>query len=58
MFDSEEAVKLSIKAGTVEFKNVCFHYSPQKEILKNISFRVEPGQTYALVSKRSNFTSS
>ena len=35
--------------GQVEFQNVDFFYDKEKEVLKDISFRVNPGQTVALV---------
>ncbi|MFN8575246.1 MAG: ABC transporter ATP-binding protein [Candidatus Sericytochromatia bacterium] len=35
--------------SVLEFKNVSFGYSPEKLILKNISFSLEKGKTYALV---------
>jgi ABC-type multidrug transport system fused ATPase/permease subunit len=37
--------------GSVEFKNVGFHYEsrPDIEVLKNISFKVEPGMQVAIV---------
>ena len=35
--------------GKVEFDNVHFHYREDQEIIKGISFSVEPGQTVALV---------
>ncbi|MGQ0751854.1 MAG: ABC transporter ATP-binding protein, partial [Betaproteobacteria bacterium] len=35
--------------GTVEFRNVTFGYVPGLPILKNVSFRVEPAETVALV---------
>jgi ATP-binding cassette, subfamily B, multidrug efflux pump len=35
--------------GSVEFRNVTFGYVPGMPILKNVSFRVEPGETVALV---------
>jgi ATP-binding cassette subfamily B protein len=35
--------------GSVEFKNVTFGYVPGQPILKNVSFRVNPGETVALV---------
>lgn len=35
--------------GTVEFRNVTFGYVPGLPILKNVSLRVEPGETVALV---------
>lgn len=33
----------------LEFKNVHFGYVPEKEVLHNISLRLEPAKTYALV---------
>lgn len=35
--------------GSVEFRNVTFGYRPGQPILKNVSFRVEPGETVAVV---------
>ncbi len=38
--------------GRVEFRDVSFAYAPQKgDVLSGVSFRVEPGQTIALVGK-------
>ncbi len=40
----------SPEQGTVEFRNVSFHYpSSHKDVLENISFRVEKGQTIAFI---------
>ena len=36
-------------SGRVEFIQTCFHYRKDREILKNISFNLDPGQTVALV---------
>ncbi len=36
-------------SGRVEFNETCFHYRKDREILKNISFNIDPGQTVALV---------
>ena len=47
--DVASALPLSISAGRLEFKNVYFHYLPEKPILRDMSFCVEPGQTVALV---------
>ena len=35
--------------GSIEFENVSFAYNPDEPILKNLSFRVEPGERIALV---------
>ncbi|MCH7554433.1 MAG: ABC transporter ATP-binding protein [Proteobacteria bacterium] len=35
--------------GAIEFRNVTFGYAPGQPILKDISFRVAPGETVALV---------
>ena len=35
--------------GNIEFKNVCFGYDNEKQILKDISFSVKSGQTIALL---------
>ncbi|MBT3515765.1 MAG: ABC transporter ATP-binding protein [Nitrospina sp.] len=36
-------------SGRIEFDKTCFYYQENREIIKNISFNVEPGQTIALV---------
>jgi ATP-binding cassette, subfamily B, multidrug efflux pump len=43
------AVKLGTIDGSVEFRDVTFGYVPDQPVLRNISFRVEPGETVALV---------
>lgn len=52
--DKSDALALEIAAGQggVEFKNVFFRYTRTgtgEDVLKNISFRAEPGQTVAVV---------
>ncbi|MCH3904517.1 MAG: ABC transporter ATP-binding protein/permease [Lactobacillus sp.] len=40
---------LQIKAGKIEFKHVSFSYDGKHEILHDLSFTVEPGQTLGIV---------
>ncbi|MFD2648386.1 ABC transporter ATP-binding protein [Devosia albogilva] len=35
--------------GSVEFRDVVFGYAPDRPVLRNVSFRVNPGETVALV---------
>ena len=35
--------------GLIEFEHVRFHYEPDRPILRDVSFRIEPGQVGALV---------
>ena len=46
----EGSGKTARERGTVEFKDVSFHYpSSHKNILENVSFRAEKGQTVAFI---------
>ena len=45
-----DAKEMELTAGSVEFRDVHFHYDPAKPILKGLSFTVSPGQTVAIVS--------
>ncbi|MBZ9995169.1 ABC transporter ATP-binding protein [Mesorhizobium sp. BH1-1-4] len=57
--DRENAVALSRDMdGSVEFKNVTFGYRPNQPVLKNITFRVNPGETVALVGPTGSGKSS
>ena len=47
--DKPDAIALSGTDGSIEFNGVSFGYAPGKPILKDISFRIEPGETVALV---------
>jgi len=47
--DTPGAEMIHIAGGQIEFKNVYFHYTPEKTILRDVSFTVEPGKTIALV---------
>jgi ATP-binding cassette subfamily B protein len=37
--------------GAIEFRNVSFGYFPDSPVLENVSFKVEPGQTVAIVGQ-------
>lgn len=43
------AKKLEGIKQSIEYKDVCFEYTPDKPILKNINLKVDVGQTIALV---------
>ena len=47
--DSETAQPIENMKGTVEFKNVNFAYERDIRVLKDISFKVSPGESIALV---------
>jgi len=47
-----------VQEGLIEFKNVTFSYDGQTDVLKNISFVAEPGQTVALVGHTGSGKSS
>jgi subfamily B ATP-binding cassette protein MsbA len=46
--DKPNAIELSSFTRQIEFRNVCFSYG-EKEILKNITFTINKGQTVAFV---------
>lgn len=47
--DAIGAPDLLVRRGAVEFKHVSFGYGPERLVLNNISFKVAPGSTVALV---------
>lgn len=47
--DKNGTIEAKNLQGTIEFKNVRFSYIKDEEVLKGISFKVEKGQTVAIV---------
>lgn len=47
-----------VTEGKIEFKNVSFSYDGENDVLKDIQFTVEPGQTVALVGHTGSGKSS
>ncbi|EOJ77063.1 ABC transporter transmembrane region family protein [Enterococcus faecalis] len=47
--DAPHAIELPPIKGTVDFQHVYFRYEEGKNILNDVSFHIEPGQTIALV---------
>lgn len=49
--NSPEAITPTFSQGSIEFKNVSFHYDEQAPILHDISFKVEIGRSVAIVGE-------
>ena len=47
--DRETACEMPEITGAVSFRHVTFSYEKEKEVLKDVSFEIEPGQTVALI---------
>lgn len=47
--DSDGAEKLRVDQGKIEFKNVSFAYNPERPIVQDLSFTIQPGEKVALV---------
>ena len=47
--DSEDAIALTDVKGEIEFRNLSFSYTEEKQILRNISLKIEVGKKLALV---------
>lgn len=47
--NAEDAITPEKADGTVEFKNVAFSYTEDRQILKDVSFKLESGRSIALV---------
>jgi ABC-type transport system involved in Fe-S cluster assembly fused permease/ATPase subunit len=49
--DAPDAHDLIVKTGKVELKSVDFHYDPRKQIIHDVNFVAEGGQTIAFVGE-------
>ncbi|WP_459481684.1 ABC transporter ATP-binding protein [Clostridium saccharoperbutylacetonicum] len=49
--DLENAIEIIEPKGKVVFDNVCFSYDESRTILKDVSFKIEAGETVALVGE-------
>ena len=49
IIDKPGAPPLVVRAGTLRFEDVRFHYDPEREILRGVSFEVPAGKTLAIV---------
>ena len=47
--DKIDAIKMEKCDGTIEFSNVTFGYEPELPILRNLNFKINAGETVALV---------
>lgn len=47
--DAPDAIELPPIVGRIEFNDVSFQYTSEKEILHHINLKIEPGETIALV---------
>jgi ATP-binding cassette subfamily B protein len=47
--DAPGAPALKLRRGAVRFEHVGFHYQPEREILRDVDFRIEPGEKVAVV---------
>lgn len=51
VIDAPDAPELSLIRGGIDFSNVTFGYSPERIILKNVSFSVPAGKTVSLLKE-------
>lgn len=47
--DPDEPRELNFKQGHIQFSNVDFSYAREREILKNVTFEIKPGEKVAVV---------
>jgi len=56
--DKEGAPVLNVQHGNIEFNHVDFHYDPNREILHDISFKIDAGKKIAFVGASGSGKSS
>jgi ATP-binding cassette subfamily B protein len=56
--DALRPIELSAGTGEVIFDRVCFSYSPRMPLLRDVSFRLPPGKTLAIVGTSGSGKSS
>lgn len=56
--DQPGAENITIRNGMVEFQNVTFQYGNGKPVLRNVSFRVNPGEKIAILGSTGSGKSS
>ncbi len=49
MYDEDNAGEMPKIKGKVEFENVTFEYDKNSQVLENVNFKINPGETIALV---------
>ncbi|HEY0062306.1 MAG TPA: ABC transporter ATP-binding protein/permease [Telluria sp.] len=49
--DAPGLPRLQAERGEVVFENISFHYDPARPILRDVSFRIPPGHTVAVVGR-------
>nr|WP_238527259.1 ABC transporter ATP-binding protein [Methylomonas methanica] len=61
IIDSPNAQALQVRAGRIEFRNVCFGYEKHRPVFEHLNVTIEPGQRVGLVgysgSGKSTFVS-
>ncbi len=50
-YQENGSVKLETVKGKIEFENITFGYTNEHDVLKQVSFTLEPGETVALLGK-------
>ncbi len=57
--DAERSIEIDAPQGGIEFRNVSFRYpGTERDVLRDVSFTIEPGQTVAIVGRTGSGKSS